>query len=278
MRLARRDGSALEDAYRAYAAAMLSYLTRFVGPSEAEDVLQRTFLDAWRFADRYDTRQRFSGWLFTIARRRAIDTLRARRDELGVEHAQEIVGEDGRETVARLADAAELRAALVRLPAHERRVIELTYFDGLSQQEIADRLEVPLGTVKARASRGTRRLRGLLRPSPMPEGLDLVTTTRAGSTAGPSGCSTMTPAPGTQRAPARAPLAGYPPPASGAHPGPAGRHSSTTSLRTRRPARDAASRVSPATRTAPATPREPSVQSMIASGTTSVIPATPATR
>jgi RNA polymerase sigma-70 factor (ECF subfamily) len=167
MGLARGDGAALEEAYRTYATAVLAYLTRFVGPSEAEDVLQRTFLDAWRFAERYDTRERFSGWLFTIARRRAIDALRARRHDLvDVEQAREVVGEDGRETVDRLADAAELRAAVVRLPAHERGVIELTYFDGLSQQEIADRLQVPVGTVKARASRGTKRLRVLLRPGP----------------------------------------------------------------------------------------------------------------
>ncbi len=164
LRLARREERALEDAYEAYGSSVLSYLTRYVGASEAEDVLQRTFLDAWRFADRYDPEQRFSGWLFTIARRRAIDTLRARRhDVFELETARDLVGEDGRETADRYADGAEVRETLRRLPAHEREVITLTYFGQLSQREIADRLGVPVGTVKARSSRGTRRLGDLIR-------------------------------------------------------------------------------------------------------------------
>ena len=75
---------------------------------------------------------------------------------------RELVGEDGRETVERYADAAEVRAGLEQLPDHEREVLLLAYFAGLSQREIAARLAVPLGTVKARAARGTRRLRVLI--------------------------------------------------------------------------------------------------------------------
>jgi RNA polymerase sigma factor (sigma-70 family) len=166
LRLARRDETALEEAYARYASSVLAYLTRFVGASDAEDVLQRTFLDAWRFAGRYDPTQRFTGWLFTIAHRRAIDTLRSRRhDVVDVDLARDLVGEDGRETADRYADAAEVRAALDALPDHEREVIELTYFAQLNQREIADRLDVPLGTVKARASRGTKRLGRIVRAS-----------------------------------------------------------------------------------------------------------------
>ena len=163
LRLAKREQSALADAYAAFAPGMLSYVTRFVGPSDAEDVVQRTFLDAWRFAPSYDPQRRFSGWLFTIARRRALDTLRARRvPTIDLELATDLVGEDGRETAQQLADAAEVRAALAGLPAHEREVLELTYFAQLTQLEIAERLSVPIGTVKARGHRGTRRLRRLL--------------------------------------------------------------------------------------------------------------------
>ena len=162
MRLAMREQSALADAYEAFAPSVLSYVTRFVGPTDAEDVVQRTFLDAWRFAPSYDPERRFSGWLFTIARRRALDTLRARRVTVDVELASNVVGEDGRETAQRLADAGEVRSALARLPVHERRVLALTYFEQLKQSEVAQRLGVPLGTVKARGSRGTRRLRKLL--------------------------------------------------------------------------------------------------------------------
>ena len=163
-RLAQRDELALEDAYATYGPSLLSYLRRYVGPDEAEDVLQKTFLDAWRGAARYETGQRFSSWLFTIAHRRAVDTLRRRRvPVVDVETVRGLVGEDGRETVERYADAAEVRGALGRLPDHEREVLELAYYAELTQREIAQRLDVPLGTVKARAARGTRRLGDLLR-------------------------------------------------------------------------------------------------------------------
>ncbi len=159
LRLSRRDPGALEDAFTTYETSVRAYVTRLVGHSEADDVVQRTFLDVWRQSSKYDPAQRFTGWLFTIARRRAIDTLRSRnRDVVGVDAAWHLVGEDGRETAQRYADAADVRAAVARLPEHERRVIELAYFADLTQAEIAAVLEAPLGTVKARAARGTRRL------------------------------------------------------------------------------------------------------------------------
>lgn len=164
LRLARHDETALEDAYATYAPTVLAYVSRYVGRDEAEDVLQRTFLDAWRHAERYDPRQRFTGWLFTIAHRRAVDTLRARRHHVvDVETIRELTGEDGRETVDRFADVADVRWALARLPEHERTVLELAYFEELTQKEIASRMDLPIGTVKARASRGTRRLGEIMR-------------------------------------------------------------------------------------------------------------------
>jgi RNA polymerase sigma factor (sigma-70 family) len=164
LRLARREEQALEEAYAAYAPTVLSYVSRYVGRDEAEDVLQRTFLDAWRHAGRYDPRQRFTGWLFTIAHRRAVDTLRRRRHQVvDVDSLRELMGEDGREMVNRFADAAEVRAAVAQLPDHERVAVEMTYFEDLSQREIAERLDMPLGTVKARVSRGTRRLGTIIR-------------------------------------------------------------------------------------------------------------------
>jgi RNA polymerase sigma factor (sigma-70 family) len=170
-RLSRREVGALEEAYAEYAQAVRAYAVRFVGQADADDVVQRTFLDVWRHAARLDSGERFTGWLFTIARRRAIDQLRSRRHEVvDVDRARQLVGEDGRETADRFADAADVRAAVAQLPEHERTVIELAYFAELTQAEIAATLEAPLGTVKARAARGTRRLAALMTAQhPTPE-------------------------------------------------------------------------------------------------------------
>lgn len=166
VRLAHHDESALEDAYADYGPSVLAYLRRYVGADEAEDVLQRTFLDVWRHAGRYDPQERFSGWLFTIAHRRAVDTLRTKRHRVvDVDTVRELMGEDGRESLDRYADAADVRQALGRLPEHERETLHLAYFEELTQAEIARRLEVPLGTVKARSSRGLRRLSSIMRAS-----------------------------------------------------------------------------------------------------------------
>jgi RNA polymerase sigma-70 factor (ECF subfamily) len=162
-RIALRDERALEEAYRIYAPSVLAYLRRMVGSDDAEDVLQRTFLDVWTSSRRFRPGERFTSWLFTIAHHRAVDHIRRRRHDLvDVDALRDLVGEDGREHVERFADAADVRAAVDTLPDHERQVLVLAYFAGLSQAEIAERLEVPLGTVKARAARGTRRLRGAM--------------------------------------------------------------------------------------------------------------------
>ncbi len=163
LRLSQREESALEDAYAAYGPSVLAFLRRYVGVDEAEDVLQRTFLDVWRSATRYDRTQRFTTWLFTIAHRRAVDALRTRRHPVvDLDTVHDLVGEDGRETVDRFADAADVRQALDQLPDHEEQTIRLAYFEGLTQAEIARRLDVPLGTVKARSSRGLRRLAAII--------------------------------------------------------------------------------------------------------------------
>ena len=164
MRLARREERALEDAYAAYAPTVLSYVSRYVGRDEAEDVLQRTFLDAWRHAGRYVP----SPALHRVVVHHRPPAGRGhppgrRHQVVDVDSLRELTGEDGREMVNQFADAADVRAAIAQLPDHERTVVEMTYFEDLSQREIAERLDVPLGTVKARASRGTRRLGEIIR-------------------------------------------------------------------------------------------------------------------
>lgn len=164
VRLASRDETALADIYAMYGPAVLAFLRRHVGPNEAEDVLQRTLLDVWRHADRYDPDRRFSAWLYTVAHRRAIDTLRSRRYKVvDLETVRDLVGEDGRETADRFADAADVRAALSRLSELDQEVLQLAYFEGLTQVEMSRRLDLPLGTVKSRVLRAMQRMATLMR-------------------------------------------------------------------------------------------------------------------
>ena len=161
-RLADGDESALEECYARYGPTVLAYVRRHVGPDEAEDVLQQTFLDLWRHSDRYDPRQSLGGWVFTIARRRAIDALRRRPAVVQVDTLRDLVGEDGREIAERFAWAADVRAAMTRLPDAQRETLELAYFADHTQRDISRLLQVPIGTVKARMARGTRALGDLL--------------------------------------------------------------------------------------------------------------------
>jgi RNA polymerase sigma-70 factor (ECF subfamily) len=105
-------------------------------------------------------------WVLGIARKRAIDHLRKRRDAVvSLDSVREITGDDGRDVADRLAWADEVRGALRGLPDMQREVIQMAYFDDYSQSEIALALDIPLGTVKTRTSRGLQRLAGLLQKS-----------------------------------------------------------------------------------------------------------------
>jgi RNA polymerase sigma-70 factor (ECF subfamily) len=141
----------------------MSYLRRYVPQRDVEDVLQRVFYDVWRVHDRFDPDRSLRGWVLGIARNRAIDHLRKRRDVVvPLDFMREVAGEDGRQVAERLVWADEVRSALNMLPDLQREVIELAYFDGYTQSEIAIALGIPLGTVKTRTARGLHRLAGLL--------------------------------------------------------------------------------------------------------------------
>jgi len=162
-RLNRGEPAALEDAYRTLGPLVMSYLARYVPQADVEDVLQRVFYEVWRVHERYDPGLSLRGWVLGIARKRAIDHLRKRRDVVvALDSVREITGDDGRETAERLVWADEVRGALNMLPELQREVIELAYFAGYTQAEIADALAIPLGTVKTRTARGLQRLAGLL--------------------------------------------------------------------------------------------------------------------
>ncbi|GAB2465936.1 RNA polymerase sigma factor [Jatrophihabitans fulvus] len=162
-RLNQGQPEALEDAYRTLGPLVRSYLGRYVPVADVDDVMQRVFYELWRVHDRYDPKQPLRAWVLGIARKRAIDHLRKRRDVVvDMSTMREISGDDGRETAERFAWADEVRSALDLLPDVQRNVIELAYFDGYTQSEIAAALDIPLGTVKTRTARGLHRLAGLL--------------------------------------------------------------------------------------------------------------------
>jgi RNA polymerase sigma-70 factor (ECF subfamily) len=165
-RLAAGEEGAIDQCYAALGPMVLGYLRRFVPREDAEDVLQRVFYEVWRNRDRYDPARSLEAWVLGIARKRAIDQLRRRhRNVVPMDELRDLAGDDGRELAERFARAAAVRGALERLPGEQREVLTLAYFGDLTQREIADRLGLPLGTVKARAFRGLRRLAELLGPA-----------------------------------------------------------------------------------------------------------------
>ena len=172
-----RDERALAALYDRYAPVLLAHVARLLRDrAEAEGVLLETFMQAWERADRYDpTRGSVACWLLMMARTRALDALRASgRRERAVERAAvedpevaDVVSDpahDPARGAERDDQAAAVAAALRTLTEPQRAAIELAFFEGLSHTEIADRLSVPLGTIKTRIRAGLQRLRDVLRP------------------------------------------------------------------------------------------------------------------
>ena len=171
--LAVGDIAALEQLYDRYSALVFSVSLRVLYDRQlAEDVTQEVFLRLWRRPDSYDpSRGRLLSWLMSVTRNRAIDehrrlARRMRTEEQGDQPAFELRETDGHADPALAASVADLqravRAAMATLPPEQRRVIELAYFGGLTQVEIAERTGVPLGTVKTRARLAMRKLRNSL--------------------------------------------------------------------------------------------------------------------
>jgi RNA polymerase sigma-70 factor (ECF subfamily) len=161
-RVAQGDAQALGEFYDLFAGLVHGLALRILRDrSDAEDVVQEVFVQAWRQAARFDaTRGTPEAWICTITRSRALDRLRRRAvrredstDEPPVSSA-----------APRAEEALAVRAALRTLSADQRAALELAYYEGLSQSEIADRLGQPLGTVKTRIRTAMLRLRGMLQP------------------------------------------------------------------------------------------------------------------
>jgi RNA polymerase sigma-70 factor (ECF subfamily) len=163
-RVGWRDSAAFEELYRRFARPVLGLALRALGdPGRAEDATQEAFAAVWRSARTFrPERGTGSAWLYAVARHAIIDDARARREPV-LEAPDEPTAEAGPEELAERSWLAwRVHAALDRLPERERAVLELAYWSGLSQSEIASYLDVPLGTVKTRMRTGLARLSGHL--------------------------------------------------------------------------------------------------------------------
>ena len=172
-RMARSDREAFAQLYDRFSRPLFATAQRILAnAAEAEDIVQDVFLALWEKAAAFEPgRGSAFAWAVTLTRNRAIDRvrLRKRRIELLSETTAEDAGTRPTETGRHSADELELkeqasavRTALAALPAEQQRAVELAFFGGLTQQEIAEKLREPLGTVKARIRRGLLRLRDSL--------------------------------------------------------------------------------------------------------------------
>jgi RNA polymerase sigma-70 factor (ECF subfamily) len=163
--IASGDRVAFEELYRRYARSVLGIALRRMGDrGRAEDATQDTFASIWRSASRYDpARGRPASWLYTVARNAIVDGLRRRPDPT-VSDPPDVATADPGPPEAAEADWVSWRVhrALETLPEHERSLVELAYWSGMSQSEIAEYLGLPLGTVKTRTRAALGRLAGEL--------------------------------------------------------------------------------------------------------------------
>jgi RNA polymerase sigma-70 factor (ECF subfamily) len=167
-RIADGDEEALASLYDRYKAILFSLILRILhSRSEAEDILQDVFIQVWNKAANFDeARGRPFTWLATLSRSRAIDRLRqlGSRERTATEASREATDilVDAEEDAIKSEQSAVVREALSQLPEEQRRTLLLAYFDGLTQTEIAEKLQTPLGTVKTRMRSGMIKLRELL--------------------------------------------------------------------------------------------------------------------
>jgi RNA polymerase sigma-70 factor (ECF subfamily) len=160
------DADSVRVVYQTYGRLVFSIAYKVLGDTGlAEDATQQTFVQAWRAAGSYDPSRALGAWLTTIAKRVAIDVHRRERRHRNLDNV-DTAGGDALVTLPpsaeQIHDVAEVRRALDELPAPDRELIRMQHFDELSHAEIADELEIPIGTVKSRTFRAHKRLAGIL--------------------------------------------------------------------------------------------------------------------
>ena len=169
-RVAELDQAALGLLYDRYSRIMYSLAYKILGSvEEAEEVVIDVFAQVWKDASRYDaSRSRLDSWLFMITRSRSLDRLRRRQRQSKVIEGVTAVAQTNASTNLPEEDLLiserreQISLALKELPQEQQQILELAYFQGLSQSEIARRTGVKLGTVKTRIRLGLSKLRTLL--------------------------------------------------------------------------------------------------------------------
>lgn len=169
-RVAGGDTQALAELYDRFCGMLLGLATKILGsPADAEDVLQEVFLQVWKQAPRYQSgRSSVSTWLVLITRSRSIDRLRSRNVKLRTAAAAERESGPGHASPEGLGNVLkeERRKRLVRLladlPDEQREALEMAYYQGMTQREIAEATDTPLGTVKTRTLLAMKKLRQAL--------------------------------------------------------------------------------------------------------------------
>src|SRR5579862_288421 len=170
-RLLQRDASALEILYDRYGRPVYSLVLRIAQqPASAEEIVQDVFLQLWRSAGRFQvSRGPLEPWLFTMARNRALDFLRLKREKQRRREDSDsdlvpsaVVRPDPEGDIDQSRRAEKVRALLGSLPEAQRRAIEMAFFEGLTHSEIAAATGEPLGTVKSWIRGGLLRLKDSL--------------------------------------------------------------------------------------------------------------------
>jgi RNA polymerase sigma factor (sigma-70 family) len=171
-RLSSGDRDAFDELYRRYAAPAFGLAFRVTGQQVlAQDVVHDAFMALWRAPEAYDpARGAFRTFFLSLVHHRAVDTVRReerlRRRQDRAANLEAVAVEDTAEGVVDAADIAvrrrAVRAALETLSPEQRQVLELAYFAGMTQVQIADRIQVPIGTVKTRTLAAMRKLRRML--------------------------------------------------------------------------------------------------------------------
>lgn len=174
-RVAQRDKRALEQLYDRYSAAAMGLALKMLGErNTAEEIVQEAYWRVWKRASTFELeRGQFSAWLFGIVHNLAIDEMRRRRvrpSTVSTDAEDDSIldlpdrGVDVAEQAFQLVTGEQVRLAMGLLPDAQRSVIELAYFEGLTHQEIAARLNEPIGTVHTRARLALQKLRETLLP------------------------------------------------------------------------------------------------------------------